>query len=486
MIGAFPNQVSQRDRWSLGIALAVLGLWNILSWQFPFFWDTVLNSKIAHWYLETGFSQLFVPENLDAGHPPFFSMYLAMMWKFFGRSLAVSHIAMLPFLILIVWQYWKLAMRFLGENSRIWALLILFCEPTFLAQSTMLSPDLALVAFYLLALNALLDKKRAWAAISMILMAMMSFRGILMVGGLFLSDIVIAYLQGIRKINLKKLGAYIPVTALTLLWLATHWQHVGWIFTPPPETYGGHREVMGIAGMARNIGLIGWRFLDSGRVFFWAWLLVRSVLAGWKIWKENASLRMMTGLFLSFTLLMMLLLTPFSNPIGHRYFMIAYLFLGLISLKIAGNLEWRPKAVVAIALLCIGLISGHFWVYPERIAQGWDSSLAHVPYFKLKKQMDQYLEETQLPSDQICADFPLLSNPYYTELLPENKHPQYPNFLESEARTCQLVLVSTLNNGYSDADWTAFATDEWVVKKEFEAGQLYLKLLERNRSPNKE
>jgi len=74
-----------------------------------FFWDALLQaSKYAQFYYENNFGQLLVSADLDAGHPPLFGIYLAGIWKIFGQSLVVSHFAMLPFLLGIVWQVYRL------------------------------------------------------------------------------------------------------------------------------------------------------------------------------------------------------------------------------------------------------------------------------------------------------------------------------------------------------------------------------------------
>src|SRR4051794_38753575 len=74
-----------------------------------FFWDTIqLGSKQAHWFYDHNFKFFFLPEIIDSGHPPSFGIYLAICWKLFGKSLPVSHLAMLPFLLGIVIQVYLL------------------------------------------------------------------------------------------------------------------------------------------------------------------------------------------------------------------------------------------------------------------------------------------------------------------------------------------------------------------------------------------
>src|SRR5262245_17704487 len=96
-----------------------------------------------------------LPEDLDSGHPPTFGLYLALAWKLFGRSLAVSHFAMLPFLLGIALQAYQLVSRFAPRAMAVWGTLFVLAEPTLATQSILMSPDIVLIFLYLLALNAL-------------------------------------------------------------------------------------------------------------------------------------------------------------------------------------------------------------------------------------------------------------------------------------------------------------------------------------------
>ncbi|HXA01125.1 MAG TPA: hypothetical protein VNW99_04000, partial [Cytophagaceae bacterium] len=90
-----------------------------------FFWDTIqLGSSQAHWFYDNDFQYFFLPGNIDSGHPPLFGFYLAILWKFFGRTLEVSHFAMLPFLFGIVIQIYILLKKFFEEKYIVFILLL--------------------------------------------------------------------------------------------------------------------------------------------------------------------------------------------------------------------------------------------------------------------------------------------------------------------------------------------------------------------------
>jgi hypothetical protein len=445
------SRYSRNERILLGCVVVLMLVWNWVSWGFPFFWDNVLNSKIAHWYLETNFASVTVPENLDAGHPPFFSLYLAGIWKMFGRSLTIAHIAMLPFLLLLVVQFHKLMRRWLSPKAQVWAMALLFCEPTFMAQTSMISPDVALVGFYFLALNALLDGKRVLAAVAMVLMASMSFRGILMVAPLFLTDVSLAWMAGQRRPNLRKFWPYLPVALLTLLWLWVHARAVGWLFSPPPETYGGHRQVVGLGGMARNFGLVGWRFLDFGRVFVWLFVLGFGMAFGYKRLAKLPAIRQTFIVFLMPAVGLSLLLVPFSNPIGHRYFLVCYLVWMILAVAIAESGMWKWFYKLGLLFVMAGLATGNLWIYPKGVAQGWDASLAHIPMFSLAKSERVSFQFNGIDPSEVCSTFPFLANPYYT-YVEDSLQPWFKDKDDSTAMPCKYLFYSNVAPGFSDEE----------------------------------
>ncbi|HEX2898300.1 MAG TPA: hypothetical protein VHS96_01135 [Bacteroidia bacterium] len=478
MIPQSKTALQRNDYLLLALAGGLILVWNVISWRFPFFWDTVLNSRTASWYLQTGFSQVTVPEILDAGHPPFFSLYLAGIWKLFGRSLTVSHLAMLPFLGFLLVQFHRLTLRWLGPQGRVWAMALLFCEPTFLAQASMVTPDIALVAFYLLAINSLLSNKRAWTAVALVLMASMSFRGILMVGTVFLTDVALAWLSGHRRPNLRKIWPYLPVAALTALWMWVHWRAVGWLMSPPPETYGGQRQVLGIGGIARNVALIGWRLMDFGRVFLWAFVAIGALAIGRRKLLQLPAIGQAMAAMLALVGGLALLFAPFSNPPGHRYFLAGYLLLVAVAAGLAELGEWKPKWKAALVAVMLGMATGHLWMYPRGVAQGWDASLAHVPIFSLQVDANAYLNAQGISPQEVCADFPLLHSPEHTRLEPVHGQAWYRNFLDEA--DCEWALVSNINNGYTTEQLDDFEqADQWEMKREFQNCRLFIRIYHR-------
>ncbi len=54
----------------------------------------------------------------------------------------------------------------------------------------------------------------------------------------------------------------------------------------------------------------------------------------------------------------------------------------------------------------MGLITGNLWIYPRDIAQGWDASLAHVPYFQLRQDAIKYMDKNNIKIEETATFFP--------------------------------------------------------------------------------
>ena len=93
------------------------------------------------------------------------------------------------------------------------------------------------------------------------------------------------------------------------------------------------------------------------------------------------------------------------NPFGHRYFIVSYLIFALVAFRGLSLLPRKRKKLV-YGLLIASLVSGNLWVYPREISQGWDASLAHVPYFELRQKAIQYLDENNIPIHKTGTFFP--------------------------------------------------------------------------------
>jgi hypothetical protein len=169
-----------------------------------FFWDTVqLGSKHAHFYYEHNFATLLLPQEIDSGHPPTFGLYLAALWLIFGKTLPVSHFAMLPFVWGILYFLWKIGKSITEERKALFLLGMAMVDPTLASQCLLISPDVALACFFLMGVYAILQRHKWLKLLAMLGLAMVSMRGMMTVAALFCFEITIYFKPSLNPLSLK-------------------------------------------------------------------------------------------------------------------------------------------------------------------------------------------------------------------------------------------------------------------------------------------
>ncbi|MFL5729910.1 MAG: ArnT family glycosyltransferase [Cytophagaceae bacterium] len=426
-----------------------------------FFWDTIqLGSKQAHWFHDHNFKFFFLPEIIDSGHPPSFGIYLAICWKFFGKSLPVSHLAMLPFLLGIVIQVYLLLKKYIQPQFIILTLIVLLADPTIMSQSILVSPDIVFIFFFLLSLNAILADRTIILSLALIGLGMISMRGMMHIAVLFVLDFIlhIVFTKRYRIKNLMHLSIpYFPAAMLVGGWLFLHYKETGWIgYHENSPWYDCFRPVT-LPGFFKNLFILAWRLIDFGRVFIW--LAAIPVLY---ITIKKKGIDAGTKTLLLFFIVPLLIVTPnlliHKNLLAHRYIVVLYLTFALLILyQIQRTFPQYFKKIAL--LLLIGLLTGNFWVYGDTIAKGWDSTLGHYPYYQLRKEMIAYIEKEGLDKSSVGTDFPNNLNVRYTDLSTQDW-----SFANKDLKANSYVFYSNVFNNFSDEELEELKS--WKVMKE--------------------
>jgi hypothetical protein len=171
-------------------------------------------------------------------------------------------------------------------------------------------------------------------------------------------------------------------------------------------------------------------------------------------------------LIFSFTFLFL------SNPINHRYYLVVYVLMTLPVLK------WlSDKRIIFSILLVLLLGAGHFQVYPPKISNGWDCTLAHLPYHELKNDMLRYADSARLDRSQIGSVFPMITSRKQDMFSDDttrlhNVHGQPIDFLP-------YILYSNVGNDFSDEQREQL--QNWNVRRAERSGFVEMILYENPR-----
>lgn len=422
-----------------------------------FFWDTVqLASKHAHFYYDTGFSSLLLPLELDSGHPPAFGIYLALCWEWIGKTLTVSHFSILPFLLGIGYFLLKIAAHLTNEQQAYWLLLLCFADPVLASQSILVSPDLPLVCFLLMALYAILSNRSEWLLMLAIVgLGLTSMRGMMVAVGLFLFSL--PRLGSDRTLSLslfvRKISPFIPGGLVGLAFFIYHYQQTGWIGYHPESTWAPSFERVDLNGFVKNIAVFGWRMLDFGRIAVCLALLYFAPTFFQKDFRRShpktLRLLMLVVLLFLFTIPTQLL---YKGLLAHRYFLPLFLSLHLLLFyQLFGSEQQKglfslPKKWLTIGVTAV-LLLGNTWVYPKKISQGWDSTLAHLPWYQLIEDGKVFLESQEIEWAQVGTAFPNIGPRKWYSFDRRER-----GFKEKEIAVDCYILYSNIMNDFTDEE----------------------------------
>lgn len=364
------------------------------------FWDnTTFVSAMGNFLYENGIMAWGnIPAATDPGHPPFIATLMTASWKLFGRSLLVSHLVLLPFVFGILWQSWDLCCFYFKKKSdAVAAFVLMIADATLLSQMTLVTTEVPLMFFFMLALNGMLRDSGWRKATGLAFLGIVSLRGMMLCGGLFLVDLFV------NRVFIKW-KAYLLGCLPAVVFIVWRLTCKGWIISNPESTWGDATGYGSIAGfftnLSWNVAVIGQRFTDFGRIVLL--LFVTFVLffrGGWK----NKKYRNMFVVATGSTSVVWGISLFIVNPIGHRYFTVSYMLIALLA--VAMLREYVHRHIVYVVMF-VALAAGNFIVYPDKMSQGWDASLAHLNYWGVRRDMIEYIDKRGIDIADVATFFP--------------------------------------------------------------------------------
>lgn len=442
----------------------------IIFWAFsvfnPLFWDTIqFASYHPTYYFENNFNQWFLPAHLDSGHPPYFGLYIALCWKLLGRELWVTHLAMLPAVLAIAYFLQKLSQNISGGRLFSW---MFVCFTGIIGQIMLVSPDVLLVLFWLLGIYGIINRQKTIIIFSVILLGMISMRGMVAAVGLFLWQ---GWIYRSEKNNLlKTIYLYIPGGLLAMAYFVAHYFRTKWIGYHTNSTWADSFLYVDFHGFLKNIIVLGWRLNDFGVFIIWLSIIYilfkqKIPIKSWLFELGNWGVLLIINLIL-FAAIML----PYTGLMGHRYLLPVYISLFLVWAHIVQKYPHKKFAIIGI----LGIVLGNICFYPQPIATGWDSTPLHVFYFPIRQQCINYLKNNNIPLETVGSAFPNLDPLFITDLSAHDSSA----FVEKNLNSQNRIFYSNIFNNFTDSELQELHS-EWVIEKDWSSwpitGILYKK-----------
>ncbi len=209
---------------------------------------------------------------------------------------------------------------------------------------------------------------------------------------------------------------------------------------------------MDAGGVGRNFIVIIWRMLDFGRVFIWlalAGIILYMNKLHLKNWlTRHPQIAQLGLLCLCLAAVLAIPALAFRSLSAHRYLLPVFISLSLLVYAMLEVVSMRPRIRnLILGTLLLGLASGNLWRYPEHLSTGWDSTLAHWPYYEVRGETLKYLENRQIPLQRVGTAFPEIGPLKYRDLSGRNEGFKAKN-LASDA----YILWSNVMNDFTDAE----------------------------------
>lgn len=417
--------------------------------EFPFFGDMTYISSVAHDIYDSNFSKIINPNN-DNGTPPLFSLYFAGLWKLFGRNLVVSHFGILVFFIGLLYQFYKLSLRFIPKKLSIIAVIVLLSDPIFSTQFSIMTYDIVLVFFFLLGINSVFDKRYLLLILSTIIIALLNLRGFTIVISLFAIHCYLNKQYSISKI-IKTSILYIPALMGILLWINYHHQVMGWYAVSPSNS--NLHNIGGFSWVVKNLAFEIIAFFSNGR--FILLFIVLSIIS-YLIFKKksiiSSSIKELSIFFLLTISPFILIFTTTSYPTGPRYFMIAYPLFYLIFIYFVNefekNIKFKSSSTLIYGIAIFSFIQSIFWFNPYPYTNAWDSNLKLIHFFNIQKQMLDKVKDGSINPAKTYTSFPLHKNFKYAYV--NDKYDiQFQEYAGAQLKKGDMVIHANI---YSDLE----------------------------------
>jgi hypothetical protein len=393
------RMIHQRSLWLLPIALALFVITRIGYLNLPFYWDEAWSYANAVLDMVKTGSLSGNPE-LTRGHPWLFYI-LATCWaKGFGTSLVSLHTFALMIAVLLLLTVFCTAREWFDGTTAWSAMLFMALQPAFLAQSTMLLPEIMLTLWGLLTVRAYVGRKWAQFAVFSVMTVMTKETGMVLIGTLFLDKL---FLEGIMDrdrpgtARLIKELALLCIPVLTFAgFLVLQKIRFGWFLYPEHVNLAvlDPHEIM-----LRMRTFLSKLLFQQGRIFFF--LISMAALIYRMVKKRPGALQ---SRILAFSAIFILLYISFSSV---NFFTTRYLLSVFPFYLIPG--AWLITSTLPERWMRIAVISGlallFTWQTVKSSRNENDTSLGFKNSVLVQKKAIAYAQENHWQEKTIYSAF---------------------------------------------------------------------------------
>jgi hypothetical protein len=403
------NNFQKIEKYLIIIPLLFVGIVKIPHLKLPYFWDEAWSYFPAVYKMyENGPGLLpgALPLWDAKGHPLFF-FFLSSLWmKIAGTSVFWVHV--LPLLISLVTliAVFILLKKHVNTRAANIAIVLFSIQSLFLAQATMLLPEMLITLLLILSIHTYLNEKYLWFALVASVMVMTKETSIVFVGG-FLVFHFITFLKNrkqFRKFFKESILISIPILVYGIF-LIIHKKVFGSFFFEDHMGYVQFSFAPVVKKLKIAAGII---FINYGRIV--VLLTVVGAIAIILFKRQKLKNKKLLAI-LVFQTIIFLLFSAF-NFYTQRYMLGLLALFMILAGVILEQVKLKNIALNGLVLTIIIAVPLYF-TFTKKSSS--DSNLGYVEVVKVHQQMVKYCEEQGWHDQPVAASFNLifcLRNPH--------------------------------------------------------------------------
>lgn len=472
------DTIKRVNRWILIFIVFIYSSLFFLNLDSPFFWDAILQvSKEGHKFFLTDFFTKPLPPQYetDLAYEGFFfplmGFMTAVFWKILGYKLWVSHLIGYLCGLGLIYNTWLISKKMLPLKYAAWVTLILLIEPTILSQLVVSSVDIIIYFAFALSVRSVLENKKWLLTIGVFVLCNIYIRGFFLCVILFAADFYYNYWKSNEKsLNglWKFVFPYIPGFIFLLLTAVHYFYNNSNLVGSSSEHY--QMPGNGLA-VIKNLAIFIVRSVEHGRFFIWILFLY----VGYRLFKAKLftrDARFLLSIFLLHLGLYVLFIFISQMPFSNRYFIPHFYLITLIMFWGIVRLELSKKLKLIIPIVVFLEVTGSLWVYPPPASNSWDCTLAHLPYYELRKECFEYMDNNKIDYKDVSAGFCLYGKRHFPEL---NNNDE----IISQSLDNKYFIYSNISNLPDETIAELTTSGKWKNNKEFKKGFITIVLYEK-------
>ena len=373
----------------------------------PHYWDEAWSYSPAVQFMYENHLSIIpgaLPSDLSRGHPLLFYFLSAGWMRIFGPSLFSKHTFALCVSLIYLISIYFIVRKLFSSRAGIMAAIFTACQALFLAQSSMLLPEILLSLLTLWTLYSYLEKKKLLFVLSGSLLILTKETGIILLIVVAIWDILSYLIRSNLKSGFRKQLKWTILLSIPFLIFVLHLffqkKVFGWYLFP--------EHISMITSFRTGIKELGSQeyFLQFyGQIF-----LVLTLLAAFMIhllYGKKIPSRERQALWFIFTFMMTYLFASSFLLFNPRYLMCIHIMLVILT---AFYLDEITKKLFFTPFLGTAALAGILLYNALTLRSNGDNNLGYTDALQVQKKAVEYFENNNLYDHSVYCGFLMRKN----------------------------------------------------------------------------